>query len=487
MAGLKEIDFAAIESSFASNIREGGRFKIGHVLSPFVGVILFGTNPVLWHLAVTSAGVITCLLFYAAARQAGADKTSSLLFVLLFAVTGGQNSVWYRLLTGETWGMLLAAIAVWAIVKAARRATPSFWDGVAILAMVLMATFKESFILLIPAMLLLRWAMQRWFNEQSWRQSLLALHRPLIAGGIIFSLFLLTTIGILRYIPDGYGARVAGLSARSFDPGAWFDLLVNSDMAPLTYGLPLFVILLLVIYRHRHLAYQHLLSVVMVIIAWVIPQLILHGSGIAGHYQFPAVVGLAGLWGLTLSLLWREQQRILWTAGAIWAVGLILINVNPTIENSSYYTADTLALQDMIYHLAENVGPEQSIIIIADPNVQFEGAISLRTHLHSAGLSSGVYLLPVFPAETETEGALATELLNIHFAGFTDLESLHPTEVGAIIGLKAPTPTTPIPSWYIPTTWQEETFSHPYYNFSLAQFRYVKTGAVGYTILLPTT
>jgi hypothetical protein len=186
-------------------------------------------------------------------------------------------------------------------------------------------------------------------------------------------------------------------------------------------------------------------------------------------------------------LLWREQQRILWAAGAIWAVGLILINVNPTIENSSYYTADTLALQDMIYHLAENVGPEQSIIIIADPNVQFEGAISLRTHLHSAGLSSGVYLLPVFPAETETEGALATELLNIHFAGFTDLESLHPTEVGAIIGLKAPTPTTPIPSWYIPTTWQEETFSHPYYNFSLAQFRYVKTGAVGYTILLPTT
>ncbi|MCB0208605.1 MAG: hypothetical protein KDJ52_04730 [Anaerolineae bacterium] len=165
----KQPIWETIQYAFTSNIATGGRFKPGHVLTPFIGIALVRTNPKLWHLAMILAGLLTCLFFYASLRNLGLDIISSLFFILLFTIVGAQNSIWYRLLTGETWGILFIAIAVWAGVYAAKTSKSPIWDIVFVAALFLAANFKGSFVLTIPALLLLRWLLPDYHSVHSTR------------------------------------------------------------------------------------------------------------------------------------------------------------------------------------------------------------------------------------------------------------------------------------------------------------------------------
>jgi len=133
-----------------------GRVRPVYFFFHFGEILLLGASPHALHLATTGLGVLTCFLFYGSARGAAADILSALVFILLFAVTGDQSTIWYRIFSpAETFGMLLTAVAVWALVRTAARAEPSSWNAAALVAMALAGLTKESFILIIPALLLL--------------------------------------------------------------------------------------------------------------------------------------------------------------------------------------------------------------------------------------------------------------------------------------------------------------------------------------------
>lgn len=147
------------------------RFRPGYWLYIILGGKLFGTNPHLWHAAALSWGVFTCYFFYIALRKFGADIASSFIFVLLLVLSGNQNWIWFNLIPQETIGMLLTALAVWSIAHASQRSQISRWDVLALTAMAVAGFVKESFVLLIPALLLLRWTCQKRLDDESWHET----------------------------------------------------------------------------------------------------------------------------------------------------------------------------------------------------------------------------------------------------------------------------------------------------------------------------
>lgn len=475
-----QANLSGIGGGIVSNALEGGRVRPGYSVLYHIEVALFGDNPAVWHLAFWSYGLLTGLLFYSAVRQAGIDPLSAGLFVLLLTFTGRQYSVWYRLGTGETWGILFLAAAVLALVVAAKRQQPNIWDGVALTFMFLMGTPKESFVLVIPALLLLRIGLHQLRHEMSWRQTLHRLKTPLIAGLLIF-IVQMTAIGLVMYVkPDQYGASTAGISPQSFWPATWSQAIAGADLWGLA-GLALiaaFILLWSAIKKQMLGRYGLLLLITG---TWTLPQLVLYSQNLNGHYLFPLVVAPAGLSGMAIAYLWQQRQWILWTTFTLIAALLVGQGVLSAVEHTGAYTADTQALQKMVSYLAEQIPPEKAIVLVAHPAADYEGALSLRTHLRYNEVQSPIYLLPTAEAKT----SLGQRLLTVHFSNPTKLNKLTAEQVGGIVALRSPSGLTDIPIWYQPDQWRETHFSNPFYKVSWSiPPRFIKTDYT-YFALLP--
>jgi hypothetical protein len=287
--------------------------------------------------------------------------------------------------------------------------------------------------------------------------------------------------------PNGYGARVAGLSLNSISPVTWYKLLTASELATFTYYAPVFYVMLFVICRpRRRNTFTYLLATLAISLSWIIPQLIIYGdNGFSfGHYLFPVIVGFSGVCALALSILWQKRNWILWTACLLWILLPVLAGVSSTTKRSSSFTAQSIAFNEMVNYLAENMDEHQAILLVADPSGQFEWTLSVRTHLRFAGLDAPIYLLPVYSEDGRSD-ELTSALVNIQYAGFMDLESLHPNEVGAIIAFKSPNANTKVPSWFNPADWQLLNFTQNYYTFSLQKLAYEQAGSYEHNILIP--
>jgi preprotein translocase subunit SecG len=469
-----------------------GRFRPVYYFHRFAKFALFGTDPGAWYITTTSFGVLTCFLFYITVRKIGADILSSLLFFLLFTVTGHQSFIWYKLSTGETESMLLTSISVWAIANAAYQGKSRFWDSLALVAMALAGLSKESFVLIIPALLLLRWTLQCWFNKETWQKALHTLRTPLVVGSLIFIVEILVIVAVLLSKSEAFGPSAVGLSLKSFDPRGWYNLLTSSQLAVVARYLPLLGALILAIYWPQKLARPYMFASLFIFIAWVIPQLMLYRRGIDYHYLFPAIVGIAGVNAFGLAALWSRRIWVLWTACVIWLLPSLSNGIDTTIQVASFYTADTLAVHEMVTYLAENVESSRSIVIAADPAYYYEPIYSLATHLKFAGSKSTVYLLPIFPEGGYKDkpfhhGLNPQQLAENIISHHPDLATLDPNYIGGIIALTLPADSSDMPSWFISSQWQEKIFNEPYYRFSLQKLGYVKTGDIRYRILTPAS
>src|SRR5258708_28749983 len=141
---------------------------------------LLGPHPLPWRIVVWSMSIATLVLLYLALRRLGISFAIAGFCLLGIALYRGVTSIWYTLGPAELLGTLLTAAALYAMVRASQRSRANRWDAAMLILLVLAANTKESFILTIPAFLLMRWALQCYYQQQSWRQALVSLRVPFI-------------------------------------------------------------------------------------------------------------------------------------------------------------------------------------------------------------------------------------------------------------------------------------------------------------------
>jgi len=460
------------------------RFRPAYWLYLAAGGVLFGTNPLLWHAATILWGVLTCYLFYVALRKIGADAISSLVFVLLLVVSGNQNWIWINLIPQETIGMLLTAIAVWAIVLASQRARAARWDVLALIAMALAGLAKESFVILIPALLLLRWVCQKRFSKQSWQQALRRLRVPLTAGALVFMIELAPLVTILLS-KSGGDSKTYSLSVSGFDPRLWLQIVLTLGLYKQLL-LAASVLLWVTLWFSRRSTRPYLLVSIGILAAWLIPQVVLYGNGLNERYLFPAIVSVAGLIALGLSILWRRRLWFFWLVGMLLLMANLAKGVGPTTQTASWFAAETVTANRAVEFLAQTVSADQTILMAGDSGTPYgyEATYSLPLYLKLAGSNSPFYLWPLVALNGRTSMHIAASNNN---TAFRYPDALTPRNVGAIIiiSLRDGLDFKPLSDWLGDTLWREINFTKPYRAFSIRKVKYIEWGEVSHTVIVP--
>jgi hypothetical protein len=460
------------------------RFRPAYWIYIAVGDHVFGSNPHLWHAATMLWGVLTCYLLYESMRRIGADVVSAAVFVLLLIV-GSNNWIWLNLIPQETTGMLLASVAVWAIVRAAQSVHARRWDVLAFLAMTGAALIKESFVILIPALLALRLACEIHFRGRSWAESFRRVV-PLLAVGCALFVVGVAIVGIIvASQPSGYSATASGLSLASLAPSRLFRLLSTMELAT---ALAVAAGVWVVLWFGKESSRTTLVAGAAVWGLWVVPQLVLYSNGIQGRYLVPAVVGVAAAIALSLAnVLRRPRLWILGVVGIALILPIVARGMTTTTTVVGAFTAETVVVQDAVEFIAENVPRNRAILLAADSGTGygFEATYSLPMYAKLAGAESPLYLWPIVATGGRSALHIAASKNN---TAFRYPETMQPYDVGAIIIVDKQIPSfdsRPLTDWLGATMWREVDFTESYSALNILPLRFRKAGEVTQRVLLP--
>ena len=113
---------------------------------------LFGSNLLPYSLLKATEFFLSIMFLYYSGRQMGADKKYSLLFALV-SVLGYQSPVWWKLGPQEGQCTMLFAAGFFCMLKWLHEGKKSFMVS-SMLLFALMVNYKESYIILIPFLML---------------------------------------------------------------------------------------------------------------------------------------------------------------------------------------------------------------------------------------------------------------------------------------------------------------------------------------------
>ena len=135
------------------------RFEVNRLVPVFstlkvIQARMWGGNIVVWTISTGVIGACTAALLYCFLRLCNSGKFEAAVFALI-SVLGEQSVVWWRRLHGEGVGMLLLSTALVLMAFQIRTRKRRFEIAFS-LCMTLAVFSKESFILTVPAVLLLK-------------------------------------------------------------------------------------------------------------------------------------------------------------------------------------------------------------------------------------------------------------------------------------------------------------------------------------------
>src|SRR5262245_46877345 len=201
-----------------------GRFRPLHWALTTIESALLRNHPHWWVAETHLIGVLACTLLYFVARRLGLGLLPALLSSLWVMVA--TRRLWAELQLSEEPGLLLTTLALYSFLRAADERSPA-WDGLGLASAIGAALFKESFVLVLPALLLFRVLLEcRGAEAPSMRSALRRRVWVVLIGGLVW-LALSTVVVILLLDPGGYdNTIVAGITATDrWSPIRWAEML----------------------------------------------------------------------------------------------------------------------------------------------------------------------------------------------------------------------------------------------------------------------
>ncbi len=484
--------------AFTRDIAQG-RFRPVYYLFRFGEIALMKTSSAAWHSTHLGLGILTCFFLYVAGRRLRLSRLAAALLAAWVTLQAGATEIWVRLGPSETQAMLFFSVALLAIAVAPGRRTSRRWDAVALASMALMGWSKETFVLVIPALLLTRLALEWRLHPGGWRQAWRAAAFPLGAGTVLFTGQLAVVLWL--YLRGGYGSGVLRAVRHPFSPAAWATILGETS-GRFSYFVPVGFAVLLFFYdlARRKGPSRRGLVIVFLLAAAALPQLpLLVPEWTGTRYMYPLIVALAAANALALEAVAR-RGRLLLAACLIPCLVLLVPAAIKTRVYATNFTNRTVALNRMLDEVADMVTPEEKIVLFVHPVNNFEASISLLLHLGSRGVTSPVYVHPAgnyrgqeataigmmqgqFPRRVDTADLAPSFVDRLRSAANPRPgEALNGDDVGAIIVLTTGrTWTASPPRWYDPAAYRAVEFTAP--RWFADGFRRKPSGSYRYLVM----
>jgi hypothetical protein len=389
---LKEIGFISTIHKWLLFGRSIGRFTPFIYINLTVLTLFFGINPTLWFShAFLLTSLMGCFLFLFA-RFLKMPILIALIFSGLVLI-GPQAIVWAQPSNTQLPGMfLLSAALLFAGISAKVEQHKTVFDIIFIFVVLLMSLSKESFIIFIPALVLIKvWSYQQ-LKQVSLRESII---RNSVVTAALLCIALLEIFYIV-FVISVRGMGYAGIDEDTLKP--YKILSASSTLLSSThfeiFVLSLILVLLIVLWKRQSFIdlIKQLAPVFVIFLLTVVPQIILYTksgfilytkSGSNGQYLVPAVVGTALLTSFTLLLL-NFRSRFL----SMIMVGLtifVICTESFTVWNVyNQMSRDSKIINNLFQAIHSCTPNNEPILIVGNPRVRVEAYTAMKSTLNYA-------------------------------------------------------------------------------------------------------
>ena len=438
-----------------------GRFRPLWCVSYLWMAQAIGPRPAILHLWPYSLLLVSTLLLLAVGRSLGMSGWLSIVLAWLVVLNPRGREVWYMLAPSEKIALVLSLVAVLAIIRGTLARRRWAWDGLAVLTAGGAGCAKESFVLAIPALMVMRLSLDLLLAGRPWRQALtrnvaffLAL-AAVLAVDLVFirlafqskaySQALMEGVplgkGIARVLKHGWDSNVflipVGVFMAAYFARGWFrDARIRNG----------------------------LLAMLAITLVWLLPTAGLQAKigGAPGRWIFPLTLSLTFANAMAFAFVYGrarpEHRRILNLAILVWFAWCGL----KSFAGLSEFLASARVMQTTVAAIDRTVPPEGRVLIAADTVKQVEMAQSLQRYLAGTGrgdIRVDVLDVPAGPRSPSQQAAVARYGREyFHFVTDPDLSAYD-----ALVG--AP-PTKPLPrpvADRLPPDLRRAELSEPYY------------------------
>ena len=395
------------------------RFRPMYYIHRVFSIWLLSTNFPAQSVLLLGMAVVSSWLLYLFARKIGFGKITSFLFVWL-TFLGAQAAIWWRLGPQESIGIMWFALGLLFMAKAvydapARRVV---YNVIAIVSFLLASLTKESFVVLLPVVML--WWLILYCRKNG--VNLLQAIRAHLVQIITLAVVCVAELAVIFLKVGTTGIGYAGTDAQSFSIHkllATFNDLITANNPFLTIFLvDVFIVALVlsVIFTkgkawdkvkvHLPLLGESVVALTLVTL-FVVSQILLYAkSGIYERYLIPGTLALAFL---VIFLIVKIQQLI---RHKVLKIVVTLILVIATIfslrvqyalarTEAKPFTQDGITINQALDKLTSGTQADDGIVIIADPAFDYEASISTGIFLEIQAKKTKVYRYPIWSEQGE--------------------------------------------------------------------------------------
>lgn len=384
VASLQTTLLGAIVQQIQHDIWDFGRFRPFYYVYRLVQIEIFGTHWLILSIYNGFLAVFTTFLFFTFGIFSQLSIVESLVFTII-TVLGGQSAVWWQLAPAETIATLLLILSLNLLILSIKKNQIIFKVFYWVL-FVLTTLCKESFLLLIPAILLLEFSFYLKFHQLSVRRTIIK---------TLPSLFLLTFVGLaeiifIKFFIDtdfGYAGLIFDLPSLL---KTWKSYGYVSSIAIL-YGL---LILSRVNQPKEENSYIFItITIVSILFCLIVfPQAILYSkSGLRNHYFLPGIIGYALLITTLLHTIRIRSQLLGYLVLALIGFALFF-RLNSAFITAQSFAQEGKATNTLLDWVTSRTQPNHEIVIISNPYRHFEWTLSIAKYLRYTAQANNLYL-----------------------------------------------------------------------------------------------
>ena len=341
-------------------------------------------------------GSLVASVLYSFGRSLQFSILEALLFVLL-CLLGPQAELWWMNGNNESRGVFFMGLALLFALLSARHNGHIGYKVLFCVTMAIAAYCKESFALAIPAVMLFKIYLHRFYTNTTWYLSL----RNNFIEGVLMTCVLLSVVIMVRLKNPTMNIGYAGVSeeTRITDYLRTFLTFAGEDRLALIWIVQLYIIACLLFYqidslrefktRLMHLA-ECYFPLVMIAALFIATQVFIYTkSSFIGRYYIPATIPVALLLVLPLYFVRKklpDASRTSRATASIFLAAAVLLYLYPKAQAAYQSGRDFRVfgneINGFLTAVVQQTPPDGAIVLVYNPIYDVETVESFRTYVN---------------------------------------------------------------------------------------------------------
>lgn len=361
------------------------RYRPAHVITRVFETKLFGINLTLFSLVKAVELWISCIFLYYIACRMNVKKIYAVAFVLV-SLLGYQSATWWRLGTHEVQCILLFSVGFYCTQRwlTERKST---WAIISFLAYILMCNFKESFIVVMPfVMLYVLYVELRDIDKIKLENVISSVKNNLVYLCILGIIFIIPVLVVVFFIGANeydmvgldtavpFADYIAGIGNSLQEDLKWYK----------RFGILFGLILLTYWDELKKLWKEMLLTAVL-----IFPQLILYGrTGLNERYMLPSTIGFSFFF-ICVIMKWkplRAKRKLVYVCGILL---LLAAHGRVALREADYFRYRGESITTMLEAVTEMSQGEAKILSCFNPNR--EGNLTIHYWMRNQEMNNVYY------------------------------------------------------------------------------------------------